>query len=74
MLVAFLAYGAASLYFNYYVHDFNNSTSQFFYDLTKRNGYGIAVTALMRESVRVRNKALLGNSPSIVLSDDGVLP
>ncbi len=59
VLLFFLLYGCGSLYFNYYVHDFNNTTTSFFYELTKRNTYATSIGLLMREAVRVRNKNLL---------------
>jgi len=59
----FLIYGLASFLFNYYIHDFNTIATNMFYDLAKRNAYGIAFTGLMREAIRLKDKNVLGRSP-----------
>ncbi len=62
VLFFFLIYGGSSLYFNYYVHDFNDSTTRFFFDLTKRNTYPTMLPSYIREAVRLRDKSLLRHS------------
>ncbi len=66
VLMSFLIYGAASIYFNYYIHDFNKDTTSYFYDLTKRNANAVAMTAIMREAVRLKDKSMLGRNPGTV--------
>jgi len=63
VVFSFLIYGGVSLYFNYYLYDFNKSTTDFFYQLSKRNVYGVVLSGMMREAVRVRNKDLLNKNP-----------
>ncbi len=60
-----LGYGGADFYFNHFLHDFNRESSTFFYELAKRNSYGVALTGIMREAVRLGDKTMLGNNPGI---------
>jgi len=64
----FLVYGTISIWFNYYLHDFNKSTTEFFYQLSLRNVYGVVTTGMMREAVRIRDKSLLLKNPSIFIN------
>ncbi|MDR3548023.1 MAG: PAS domain S-box protein [Candidatus Pacebacteria bacterium] len=68
----FLVYGGLSLYFNYYVHDFNNTTTSFFYVLTKRDTYTIVLSTLLRQAVRLKDKQLLqySNDSSVMYMMD----
>eukprot|EP01022_Parablepharisma_sp_SALTPOND_P023593 TRINITY_DN5026_c1_g1_i1.p1 TRINITY_DN5026_c1_g1~~TRINITY_DN5026_c1_g1_i1.p1 ORF type:complete len:1576 (+),score=83.95 TRINITY_DN5026_c1_g1_i1:679-4728(+) len=62
-LLSFLAYGIFSLYINYYIHSMNATIADFFYQLSKRNSYGVALTGIMKEAVQSKRKFLLLNNP-----------
>ena len=62
VLITFLAYGFGSLYFNYYLHDFNESTSAYFYELTKRNVYVVAINGMTRYVAITGNVYMLGRN------------
>ncbi len=59
VLAFFLMYGVGSLYFNYYVHDFNGTTTNFFYVLTKRDTYATILSTFLRMSVMKTDKSYI---------------
>ncbi len=60
VLVVFLAYGGASLYFNYYFHNVNSSALEQLYAILKRTTYIPTMTAIIRTVVSEKDKTLLG--------------
>ncbi len=72
VLMFFMVYGGGSLYFNYYVHEFNDEVTNFFYYLTKRDTYATLICMYFRESVRLRRKDFLqysNNSDDMFMMD-----
>jgi len=56
ILIVFLIYGGVSLYFNYYMHYFNNTTMTQFYTLLNRSLYMPTITCLMRLALIEKTK------------------
>ena len=70
VMVTFLAYGLGSLYFNYYIYTFSESTSEFFDKLSKQNYYIIGLASITRHVATTGQKYLLGKSHGILLRRD----
>jgi len=65
ILAVFLVYGGVSLYFNYYIHYFNNTTMTQFYTLLNRSLYMPTITCLMRLSLIEKTKLYVEPNLSI---------
>ncbi len=63
VLSVFLAYGALSLYYNYFFHDYNRTITAQLYVLHKRGINVPIVSSLLREAVSTGKKEYLIRNP-----------
>jgi len=66
ILTVFLVYGAVSLYFNYFVHDYSRSSMTHFYNLLKRSLYIPTITTMIRMAITEKNSKYLSPNLSIL--------
>ncbi len=64
----FLVYGGLSLYFNYYVHEFNAVTTAHYEVLLQRGLYVSNIAVLVRAAVYLRSQKYIGYGTGMMIS------